>query len=191
MADGELGALRDRVTKLEFEHSQKPTKDFVTDGDEKVKNWADNQATQKNEALLKLIDERLGAIRQAILTDIARDHMEFKSEFEEFLSKMVEQKVPDFVASEVRAIKAEEALAAERKKLAEEKIEAEQKAAEEAAEAEREKKWLKIKLRLATAGSLVILVTSIVTLYFAFQGQSEPSQLRDLSRVGQAIENIQ
>ena len=37
MADGgDVNSLRDRLTKLEFESSQRPTKEFVQSEDEKV-----------------------------------------------------------------------------------------------------------------------------------------------------------
>jgi hypothetical protein len=181
MADGaDLGGLRDRIGKLEFQLELRPTKDFVQEAADKVLTKAAANDKDRNETLLKLIDERLGANRSAILTDLARDHQEFREEVRALLKDVVKEEVPDAVRSEVRTIEAE-------KELEKQKELAKQKAEEDA----REKKWLKVKLRAATAGSIVLLVTAIVGLYFAFQGETEPRQIHQLGKVSDALSGIQ
>jgi len=176
---GDLSGLRDRLTKLEFESSQRPTKEFVQNAADKMLERASANDKERNDNLLKLIDERLGSNRSAILTDLAKDHQEFREEVRQMLKDVVKEEVPDAVRAEVRAIKAEEELARQKAQ-----------AAEEAAAAEREKKWLKIKLRLTTLGAVVILITSIVTLYFAFQGETEPREVHQLNKVGDAVSGL-
>lgn len=62
---------------------------------------------------------------------------------------------------------------------------------EKAAQAQRDLEWQRIKGRLQTAGSLIILLTAIVTFYFAFQGNAGPREAHQLNKVGDAITGFQ
>ena len=180
MADGaDTSGIRDRLTKLEFETSQRPTKEFVQAEGDKILRAASENVKERNEALLRLFDERLGTHRAAMQTDLAKDHQEFREEVREMLKEVVKEEVPSAVRAEVRAIKAEEELARQKELAA-------QKAEEDA----REKRWLKIKLRLATIGSLIIVITSLVTLYFAFKGEAGPKEVHQMNKAGEAITGL-
>jgi|19_taG_2_1085344.scaffolds.fasta_scaffold02051_6 flagellar basal body-associated protein FliL len=180
MADGaDVNGLRDRVTKLEFETSQRPTRDFVQGEDEKVLAKAAQNDRERNETLLKLIDERLGANRSAILTDLARDHQEFREEVRQMLKDVVKEEVPDAVRAEVRAIKAEE-------ELAKQKAAAKQKAEEDA----REKRWLKIKLRLSVLATTLVVLGAFVTLWFSFKGETEPNEIQQMNRASDSLSSL-
>ncbi|MEO0975961.1 MAG: hypothetical protein AAFY24_01830 [Pseudomonadota bacterium] len=181
MADGgEVNGLRDRVTKLEFETSQKPSKDFVQTAMENALRTAGERDRERNEALVKVFDERLGANRSAILTDLARDHQEFREEVREMLKTVVKEEVPGAVRAEVRAIKAEEELA-EQKRLAE----------EEKAKAASKEKWLIIKLRATTITAVILLFTALIGVYYALKGDTEPREVHQLGKVSDALTSIQ
>ena len=180
MADGaDLGGLRDRIGKLEFQLELRPTKDFVQEAADKVLTKAAANDKERNETLLKLIDERLGANRSAILTDLARDHQEFREEVRALLKDVVKDEVPDAVRAEVRAIEAE-------KELARQKELAKQKAEEDA----REKKWLKIKLRLSVLATLFVVLGAFMTLYFSFKGETEPNEVQQMNRAADSLSGL-
>ena len=173
MADGaDVSGIRDRVTKLEFETSQMPSKEFVQNAMDNALRAAAERDRERNEALVKVFDERLGANRSAILTDIARDHQEFREEVRVMLKEVVKEEVPGAVRAEVRAIKAEEELA-KQKKISAEKEEAD----------EREKKWLKIKNRFYLGAAAFSLATSAVVFFYSLQGEASPSEVRALDRI--------
>jgi flagellar basal body-associated protein FliL len=180
MSEGvDLGGLRDRIGKLEFQLELRPTKDFVQEAADKVLTKAAANDKERNETLLKLIDERLGANRSAILTDLARDHQEFREEVRGLLKDVVKEEVPDAVRAEVRAIEAE-------KELARQKELSKQKAEED----EREKKWLKIKLRLSVLATVFVVLGAFMTLYFSFKGETEPNEVQQMNRAADSLSGL-
>ena len=170
---GDLSSLRDRLTKLEFESSQRPTKDFVQDAADKMLSKASANDKERNDNLLKLIDERLGAHRSAILTDMERDHQKFRSEVMEALQDILRERLPNAVRVEVDNIEAERALA------------------EEKAKRERDAKVQRLKNRITLVGSCIVLLTALVTFYFSLRGQASPTEIRHLDHVGDAITGFQ
>ena len=170
---GEVSSIRDRLTKLEFESSQRPTKDFVQEAADKMLTKAAANDKERNDNLLKLIDERLGAHRSAILTDMERDHQKFRSEVMDALQNVLAERLPNAVRSEV------------------EKIEAEKIAAVEKAQLEREKRLQRYKNRVSLVGSILILLTALVTFFFAFQGDTNNTEVKHLNSVSDAITGFQ
>lgn len=169
----DLSSLRDRLTKLEFETFQRPTKDFVQDAADKILIKAAANDKERNDNLLKLIDERLGAHRSAILTDMARDHQKFRDEALEMLRRVVREQVPSAVGVEVDRIEAEKAAKALQER------------------AEREARVQRIKNRVALVGSFIVLLTALVTFYFSLRGDTSPTEIRHLDSVGDAITSFQ
>jgi hypothetical protein len=169
---GDLSSLRDRLTKLEFESSQRPTKEFVQSEDEKVLSKAAANDRERNEVLLKLIDERLGAHRSAILTDMERDHQRFRTELTEGLESLLTRRLPSAVKSEMDKLEAEKALE------------------EQKEQAEREAKLQRYKNRVAFIGSCVVLLTALVTFYFSLRGDTGTTEVRHLDSVGSALSDF-
>lgn len=170
---GDLSSLRDRLTKLEFESSQRPTKDFVQAEDEKMLAKAAANDRERNEVLLKLIDERLGAHRSAILTDMERDHQRFRTELTEGLESLLTRRLPSAVKSEMDKLAAEKALE------------------EQKEQAERDAKIQRYKNRVAFIGSCVVLLTALVTFYFSLKGDTSTTEVRHLDSVGSALSDFQ
>jgi len=174
MADGaDLGSLRDRLTKLEFEATQRPTKDFVQAEDEKVLAKAAQNDRERNEVLLKLIDERLGAHRSAILTDMERDHQRFRTELTEGLEALLTRRLPSAVKAEMDKLEAQKALK------------------EQQEQADRDAKIQRYKNRISLIGSVFILLTALVTFFFAFQGETNSTELKHMNNVSDAITGFQ
>lgn len=176
---GELSGLRDRVTKLEFDLTQKSSLKDLQNESEKVLAKAASNDRERNDVLLKLIDERLGANRSAMLSEMARDRQETREENRVLLKEIVKEEVPDAVRAEVRAIEAE-------KELERQKALAKQKAEED----EREKKWLKIKLRLSVLASVFVVLGAFMTLYFSFKGETEPKEVQSMNRAADSLSGL-
>lgn len=173
MADGgDVNSLRDRLTKLEFESSQRPTKDFVQAEDEKMLAKAAANDRERNEVLLKLIDERLGAHRSAILTEMERDHQRFRTELTEGLESLLTRRLPSAVKSEMENLEAEKALK------------------EQQEQAQRDAKMQRYKNRVAFLGSCIVLATAFVTFYFSLRGDTSASEVRHLDSVGSALSDF-
>lgn len=166
---GDWSGLRDRLTKLEFQVEQRPTKDFVSDAADRMLTKASSNDKERNDNLLKLIDERLGAHRSAILTDMERDHQKFRTEVMDALQSVLMEKLPHAVRAEVDKIEDAKAAEAER------------------AQAEREAKIQRYRNRVAFVGSCVVLLTAMVTFWFSLSGETSPTQIRHLDSVGDAI----
>lgn len=177
MADGgDLSGLRDRLTKLEFEATQRPTREYVQAEDEKVLRKAAENDRERNEVLLRLIDERLGAHRSAILSEMAKDHQQFRADVRTMLAEAIRDQVPNAVADEVDKIESRK------------KAEADKKAKEEERLRDlRDKKVQRWRNRFAMAGSFFVLLASIVTFYFAFGGDANTAQERSLGKLSDAI----
>lgn len=62
---------------------------------------------------------------------------------------------------------------------------------EQRAESEREMRLQRLKNRISMAGSIIVLLTALVTFFFAFRGQTEPTQMRHLDSIGDAITEFQ
>lgn len=173
MADGgDVNSLRDRLTKLEFESSQRPTKEFVQGEDEKVLSKAAANDRERNEVLLKFIDERLGAHRSAILADMERDHQRFRTELTDGLEGLLTRRLPSAVKSEMEKLEAEKALK------------------EQQEQAERDAKMQRYKNRVAFLGSCIVLLTALVTFYFSLRGDTSASEVRHLDSVGSALSDF-
>lgn len=180
MAEGaEVSSLRERLTRAELQLDQKASKEFVQDATDKVLNKAASNDRERNEVLLKLIDERLGANRSAMLSEMARDRQESREENRALFKEIVKDEVPDAVRAEVRAIEAE-------KELAKQKELARQKAEEDA----REKKWLKIKLRLSVLATVFVVLGAFMTLYFSFKGETEPNEVQQMNRAADSLSGL-
>jgi flagellar basal body-associated protein FliL len=95
------------------------------------------------------------------------------------LKDVVKEEVPDAVRAEVRAIKAEE-------ELAKQKAAAKQKAEEDA----REKRWLKIKLRLSVLATTLVVLGAFVTLWFSFKGETEPNEIQQMNRASDSLSSL-
>lgn len=169
---GDLSSLRDRLTKLEFESSQRPTKDFVQSEDEKVLSKAAANDRERNEVLLKLIDERLGSHRSAMLTEMERDHTRFRTELTEGLESLLTRRLPSAVKSEMDKLEAEKALE------------------EQKEQAERDAKIQRYKNRVAFVGSCIVLLTALVTFYFSLRGDTDTTEVRHLDSVGSALSDF-
>jgi len=170
---GDWSGFRDRLTKLEFETSQRPTKDFVQDAADKMLTKASANDKERNDNLLKLIDERLGSYRSAILADMERDHQKFRTEVMDALQDVLMQKLPRAVSDEV------------------DKIEDNKRAIAEKAQIERDKKVQRYKNRIALVGSCIVLLTALVTFYFSLRAETSPTEIRHLDRVGDAVSGFQ
>lgn len=137
------------VTKLEFESSQNPTKEFVQSECEKVLNKAAANDKERNQALLNLFDERLGAHRSAIITELERDLNSFKTDVLKMIEKVLHDQVPSAVKVEV------------------DKIEQAKQAEAARERAEQEAKIQRYRNRIAFVGSCIVLLTALVTFYFS------------------------
>ncbi len=170
---GDWSGFRDRLTKLEFETSQRPTKDFVQDAADKMLTKAAANDKERNDNLLKLIDERLGAHRSAILTDMERDHQKFRTEALDALKDILRKSLPNAVQAEV------------------EKIEDDKQLAQEKAQIARDAKIQRYKNRVALVGSCIVLLTALVTFYFSLRGETSPTEIRHLDKVGDVVSTFQ
>ena len=170
---GELHGFRDRLAKLEFQVEMRPTKDFVQDVADKMLSKAATNDKERNDQLLKLIDERLGAHRSAIITELERDLNSFKSDALKMLERVLHEKLPNAVKDEVDKIERKKKLQVERE------------------QAEREARLQKLKNRITFVGSIIVLLTALVTFYFSFKNQTSPTELRHLDSVGEAITGFQ
>ncbi|MEO1187745.1 MAG: hypothetical protein AAFW60_01635 [Pseudomonadota bacterium] len=161
--EGELASAKERslatearVATLEKTHIEanafhQAIADHKTYTDQKVE-----EGIKRGEGRL---DDKMGNVRSAILTDVAKT----LREREEAL--LIDRVQPLF-----------ERLATERDKRQ---------------RAEKELEWQRIKNRLQTVGSLIILLTALVTFYFAFQGNAGPREVNQMSRIGDALTDVQ
>lgn len=170
---GDWSGFRDRLTKLEFETSQRPTKDFVQDAAEKMLTKAAANDKERNDQLLKLFDERLGAHRSAIITELERDLNSFKNDALSMIEKVLQDKLPSAVKKEVDKLEAEKAAKAEKTRI------------------ERDKKVQRYKNRVALVGSCIVLLTALVTFYFSLRAETSPTEIRHLDSVGDAVSGFQ
>lgn len=173
MPEGEISGLRDRLTRAELQLEQKATKDFVQEAADKMLSKAAANDRERNDVLLKLFDERLGAHRSAIITELERDLNTFKADALKMIEKVLHDQLPNAVAIEVERIEAQKLAEAER------------------AQVERDKQVQRYKNRIALVGSCIVLLTALVTFWFSLRGQTGPTEIRHLDNVGEAITSFQ
>ncbi len=173
MPEGEISGLRDRLTRAELQLEQKASKDFVQEAADKMLSKAAANDRERNDVLLKLFDERLGAHRSAIITELERDLNTFKADALKMIEKVLHDQLPNAVKVEV------------------ERIEAQKQAEAERAQVERDKQVQRYKNRIALVGSCIVLLTALVTFWFSLRGETGPTEVRHLDSVGDAITSFQ
>ena len=78
MAEGEVSALRERVTRLEHEFRHTPTADTLRAVQDQMRTFVESESKKQTENVMGLVDARLGSIRQGVMTDterLLRDHL--------------------------------------------------------------------------------------------------------------------
>lgn len=75
---GDFGALRDRLTKLEYDLRDTPTADTLRAVQDQMRSYVEAEGSKQTDHVMGLVDARLGSIRQGIMTDterLLRDHL--------------------------------------------------------------------------------------------------------------------
>lgn len=75
---GEVSALRERLTKLEYDFRHTPTSETLRTVQDQMRTYVESENKKQSDNVMRLVDARLGSIRQGIMTDterLLRDHL--------------------------------------------------------------------------------------------------------------------
>ena len=108
-----------------------------------------------------------------MLTEMERDHQKFRTELTDGLESLLTRRLPTAVKAEMDKIEAQKALQ------------------EQQDQAERDAKVQRYKNRISLIGSIFILLTALVTFFFAFQGETDNREVKHMNSVSDAITGFQ